>query len=127
LYHYFSPTVKADILQGSFKFLENILGTHTFLVVLFGDFNIPSFDWKYGLSESNCHYYSKQKRDVICASTCALGLSQCNGSEVGTNFFVSYNCHGLDKSPLPNQSPGICKLQRCQATTANKICRTEWY
>jgi hypothetical protein len=41
-----------------------------------GDFNTPLFDWKRGLSQANCHYYSKLKGDAIFTSTCLLDLRQ---------------------------------------------------
>jgi hypothetical protein len=41
-----------------------------------GDFNTPRFDWKRGLSQANCHHYSKLKGDAICTSTCLLDLRQ---------------------------------------------------
>jgi hypothetical protein len=41
-----------------------------------GDFNTPRFDWKRGVSQANCHYYSKLKGDAIYTSTCRLDLRQ---------------------------------------------------
>jgi hypothetical protein len=51
-----------------------------------GDFNIPNYDWKHGLSTNNCHYYSKQEGDAIKASACVLGPGQRNAAEIGRNL-----------------------------------------
>jgi hypothetical protein len=69
-----------------------------------GDFNTPHFDWKDGLSQDNCHYYSKLKEDVIYTSSCLFDLRQridaigssslldlafTNFNELNINFFDS--------------------------------------
>jgi hypothetical protein len=41
-----------------------------------GDFNTPRFDCKRGLSQPNCHYYSKLKGEATYTSTCLLDLRQ---------------------------------------------------
>jgi hypothetical protein len=71
-----------------------------------GDFNTPCFDWKRGLSQANCYYYSKLKGESIYTSTCLLDLRQCidavgcsslldlaftNFSELNINFIDSGN------------------------------------
>jgi hypothetical protein len=37
-------------------------------------FNVPLFDWKFGLFRATSHYYSKLKDETIFSSTCLLGL-----------------------------------------------------
>jgi hypothetical protein len=41
-----------------------------------GDFNTPGSDWKCGLPQQNCHYYSKLKGEAIHTSTYLLVLTQ---------------------------------------------------
>jgi hypothetical protein len=62
--HYFLPDTKPEIITNYFSFLENNLDTQNFRVILTGDFN-TRFDWKRGLSQANCHYYSKLTGDAI--------------------------------------------------------------
>jgi hypothetical protein len=72
-----SPLIlNLKLLLITFAFLENNLDTQNFRVILMGDFNSPRFDWKRGLSQANCHYYSKLKGDAIYTSTCLLDLRQ---------------------------------------------------
>jgi hypothetical protein len=72
--HYFPPDTEHEIIINCYRFLENNLETQNFRVILVGDFNTPRFDWKRGLSQANCHYYSKLKGDAIYTSTCLLDL-----------------------------------------------------
>jgi hypothetical protein len=55
--HYFPPDTKPQIIANYFRFLENKLDTHNFRVIIVGDFNTPGFDWKFGLTLPNSHYY----------------------------------------------------------------------
>jgi hypothetical protein len=41
-----------------FNFLENILDILNYCGILLEDFNIPGFDWNYGLPSPNCHFYT---------------------------------------------------------------------
>jgi hypothetical protein len=73
---YFPPDTKPEIITNYVRFLENNLDTQNFRVILMGDFNTSRFDWKRGLSQANCHYYSKLKGEAIYTSTCLLDLRQ---------------------------------------------------
>jgi hypothetical protein len=84
--HYFSPDMKVDIVKNYSNFLENILDTLNYCVLLLGDFNVPRFGWKYGLPSPNCHFYTKLKGDMIHSATCFLGLNQHNYPDSGSNF-----------------------------------------
>jgi hypothetical protein len=68
--HYFLPDIKPEVIANYVRFLENNLDTQNFHV----NFNIPRFDWKRGISQANCHYYSKLKGNAIYTSTCLLDL-----------------------------------------------------
>jgi hypothetical protein len=84
--HHFAPNVKVDIIKNYFNFLENILDTLYYRVLLLGDFNVPGFDSNSGLPSLNCHFYTRLKGDVIHSATCFLGLSQHNYSDSGSNL-----------------------------------------
>jgi hypothetical protein len=55
---------------------------------MIGHFNTPDFDWNYGFSVSDCHYYSKLKYDVIYISTCLLNLHEGLDAAGSSNFFI---------------------------------------
>jgi hypothetical protein len=74
--HYFSPDTKPEVITNYFRFLETNLDSQHFRVFPMGDFNTPRFDWMRGLSQANCHYYSKLRGDTIYTSTCLLDLTQ---------------------------------------------------
>jgi hypothetical protein len=62
--NYFPPDTKPEVITNYFRFLENNLYTQNFRDILMGDFNTPRFNWKRGLSQANCHYYSKLKGEA---------------------------------------------------------------
>jgi len=66
-----------DTLEQYFSYSWNILDTYNFLVLL-GDFDVPDFYWKIGLSSISSYYYSKLKGENIYSSTGLLVLSQHN-------------------------------------------------
>jgi hypothetical protein len=80
--HYFSPDVKVDTIKNYFSFLEKILDTFNYRVLLLGDFN--GFDWNSGLPSH--HFYTKLKGDAIHSATCFLDLNQHNYSDSSSNL-----------------------------------------
>jgi hypothetical protein len=84
--HYFAPDIKVDIINNYFYFLEKSLDILNYRVLLFGDFNVPSFDWNNGSPSPNCHFYTKLKEDVIHSAISYLGLNQHNYSVSGLNL-----------------------------------------
>jgi hypothetical protein len=106
--HYFPPDTKPEIIANYFRFLENKIDTHNFRVIVVGDFITPGFDWKFGLSLPNSHYYSKLKRDAIYTSTCLLNLNQCIDNVGSSNLFVLIfsNLSDLGITPV---DPGLLK------------------
>jgi hypothetical protein len=99
--HYFPPDTSVDTIKQYFCSLD----TYNFQVLV-GDFNVPGFDWKLGLSSSSSYYYIKLKGEAIYTSTCLLSLSQHNYSSNNGNlldlifsnvadFSVNYGVHSL--------------------------------
>jgi hypothetical protein len=84
--HYFSPDLTPDITCEYFSHLENKLDMTNYCVILLGDFNVPSFDWKSGLPRENCQFYSKLRGDAIYTSTCFLGVEQCVDADYSSNM-----------------------------------------
>jgi hypothetical protein len=76
--HYFPPNMDNKVIENYFNSLENKLNTQNFRVILLGDFNVPGYDWVYGLPHANTHYYTKLRGEVIQNSASFLGLSQNN-------------------------------------------------
>jgi hypothetical protein len=70
--HYFAPDIKVDIINNYFNFLENLLDTLNYWVLLLGDFNVPGFDWNNGSPSTNCHFFTKLKGDVIHSAIVTL-------------------------------------------------------
>lgn len=112
--------ITADTLKWYFGYLEYVLDNHNFRVHP-GDFIIPLFDWKLGLSAAISQYCSKLKGEAIFSSMCLLGFSQhnysCNSGnllDLGfTNFTdVSVNCdiHVL-VSPDTYHPPFVTEVQ----------------
>jgi hypothetical protein len=91
-----------------FRFLEDSLDTHNFLVIMVGDFNAPGFDWKNGLSLPNSHYYSKLKGDAIYTSTCLLNLIQCIDT-VGSSNLLDLICSNLSDLCITPVDRGLIK------------------
>jgi hypothetical protein len=86
--NYFAPGSTADTLKRYFGYLGHVQTTHNFGVFRLGDFNVPLFECKLGLSPAISQYYNKLKGEAISSSICLLGLSQCN--------YSSNNGHLLD-------------------------------
>jgi hypothetical protein len=84
--HYFAPHTSVDTIKQYFCSLENVLNTYNFRVLVVGDFNVPGFDWKLGLSSSSSYSYIKLKGEAIYTSTYLLGLSQHNYSRNNGNL-----------------------------------------
>jgi hypothetical protein len=104
--HYFAPDTSVDTIKRYFCSLEYILDTYNFRVLLVGNFNVPGFDWKLGLSSSSSYYYIILKGEAKYTSTCLLELSQHNYSRkngnlldlifsVVTDFSVNYDVRSL--------------------------------
>jgi hypothetical protein len=104
--HYFAPDTSVDTIKQYFCSLGNVLDIYNFRVLVVGDFNVPGFDWKLGLSSSNSYYYIKLKGEAIYTSTCLLGLFQYNYSRNNgnlldlifsnvTDFSINYDVHCL--------------------------------
>jgi hypothetical protein len=83
--HCFVHGTTADTLKWYFVYLEYVLDNHNFRVHL-GDFLIPLFNWKLGLSPAISHYFNKLKGEAIFSSMCLLGLSQHNYSRNSGNL-----------------------------------------
>jgi hypothetical protein len=62
-YRYFAPDTNADTLTRYFGCLEHVFDAHNFRVLL-GDFIVPLFDWKLGLSPAFSDYYNKLKGEA---------------------------------------------------------------
>jgi hypothetical protein len=52
---YFAPDTTTDTLKRYFGYLEYVLNTHNFRVLLLGDFNLPLFKGKLELSPAISH------------------------------------------------------------------------
>jgi hypothetical protein len=76
--YYFSPDIKVDIINNYFNFLENLLDTLNYRVLLLGDFNVPGFDRNNASPSPNCHFYTKLKGNVINSAIFYLGLNEHN-------------------------------------------------
>ena len=96
------------------------MDNHNFRVHL-GDFIIPLFNWKLGLSAAVSQYCSKLKGEAIFTSMCLLGLSQHNYSHNSgnlldlvfynfTNVSVNYDIHVL-VSPDTYHLPFVTEVQ----------------
>jgi hypothetical protein len=99
--HYLALDTKVDIIKNYFNFSEKILDTSNYRVILLGDFNVPGFDWNYGLLSPNCHFYTKLKGDMIHSAICFLGLNQHNYPDSGSNllgFFIFFPPNFADHS-----------------------------
>jgi len=83
--HCFVCGTTADTLKWYFGYLEYVLDNHKFHVRL-GDFIVPLFDWKLGLSPAISHYCNKLKGEAIFSSMCLHGLSQHNFSRNRCNL-----------------------------------------
>jgi hypothetical protein len=66
------------LLSQTFTFLENMLDTLNYHVILIWNFNVPGFDWNYSLPFCNSHHYIKEKGDVILSAICFLRLNEHN-------------------------------------------------
>jgi hypothetical protein len=64
------------LIDNYFRFLENKLDAHNFRVIMVGNFNTPGFDWKYGMSLPNSHYYSKLREMRFTPPRVFLTLSR---------------------------------------------------
>jgi hypothetical protein len=86
-----------------------------------GDFNIPNFDWKRGLSLPNSHYYSKLKVDAIYTSTCLLDLSHCIDTVGSSNLLglIFSNLRDLGITPV---DPGLIKTDNYNPPLIINIC-----
>jgi hypothetical protein len=104
--HYFEPDTSVDTIKQYFCSSENTLNTYHFRVLVVGDFNVPGFDWKLGLSSSSSYCYIKLKDEAIYTSTSLFGLSQhnysCNNGNMldiifssVTDFSVNYDVHSV--------------------------------
>jgi hypothetical protein len=73
---------------------------------LFGDLNIPGFDWKYSLPSGNCHFCTKLTGGVIHSITCFLGLNQHNYPDSGCNLldldFLNFADLSFDHAEIIN-------------------------
>jgi hypothetical protein len=118
--HCFVRGTTADTLKWYFGYREFVLDNHSFCVHL-GDFIIPLFDWKLGLSPAISHYCSKLKGEAILSSLCLVGLSQHNYSRNSGNLLdlvfssftdvsVNYDVHLL-VSPDTYHPPFVTELQ----------------
>jgi hypothetical protein len=65
---------------------------------LLGDFNVPGFDWNYGLPSQNYHSYTKFKGDRIHFVTCFLGLNQHSYPENDRNLLDLVSSNFADLS-----------------------------
>jgi hypothetical protein len=74
------------LIANYFLFLENKLDTHNFRAIMVGDINTSGFDWIYGMSLPNSHYYSKFKGDEIYTYMCLPNLSQSIDSASSSNL-----------------------------------------
>jgi hypothetical protein len=63
--HYVPPNMDNKVIENYFNSLENKLNAQSFRVLLFGDFNVPGYDWVSGLHHANTHYYTKHRGEVI--------------------------------------------------------------
>jgi hypothetical protein len=68
----------ADTIRRYFGYLDHVLNTHNFSVILLEYFNLPLFDWKRGIPYTISHYNNKLKGEAIFSSTWLLGLYQHN-------------------------------------------------
>jgi hypothetical protein len=86
-----------------FVYIQQVLHTQN-CRVLMGDFKVPLFDYKLGLSSAISHYYNKLNGEAIFSSRCLLGLSQHNyprnsGNLLNLEFSnftylsINYNVH----------------------------------
>jgi hypothetical protein len=55
-------------------------------VNLLGDFNVPGYDWVNGFPQTNLHYYTKIRGEIVHNATCCLGLQQENFAVNSTNL-----------------------------------------
>jgi hypothetical protein len=78
--HYFAPDCDVKIIENYLNLLEQNLNTHQYRVIILGDFNVSKYDWLNGTSLSNCYHYNKIKGNLICVTSCFLGLNQHNNS-----------------------------------------------
>jgi hypothetical protein len=119
--HYFPLDTKPENIVSYFRFLENILDTHYFHVIMVGDFNVPGFDWKSGLSLPNSHYYSELKGDAIYTSTCLLNLNQCIETAGSSNLLdlIFSNLSGFSADPV---DPGLIKPDNYHPRLIINIC-----
>jgi hypothetical protein len=102
------PDAKPENIANFFRFLENCLETHNFLVIMVGDFNVPGFDWKSGMFLRNSHYYSKLKGDAIYTSTCLPNLNQ-RIDTVGSSNLLDLIFSNLSDLRITPVDPGLIK------------------
>jgi hypothetical protein len=102
--HYFPPNMDNKVIENYFNSFQNKPNAQSFRVVLFGDFNVPGYDWVSGLPHANTHYYTKLRGKVIQNAACFLGLSQHNLTTQSNNLihFVFANF-----SDVPLSTPSI--------------------
>lgn len=73
-YRYFASDTTVDTHTRYFACLEHVFEAHNFRVLL-GDFIVPLFDWKLGLSPAVSHCYNKlQGKTVFPPPVCATCL-----------------------------------------------------
>ena len=73
----FAPDTNVGALKQYFGYLEHVLDTSNFRVLL-EDFDVPLIDWKIGLSPAISHYCNKLTGEPTFSATRLLGLSRNN-------------------------------------------------
>lgn len=74
---YFPPTISTELVSSYVDFLTEVIDLSAYKVILTGDYNIPEFNWDFGVSENN-NSYIRRKSEIIYSLFCNLNLVQHN-------------------------------------------------
>jgi len=85
----FASDTTVGTLKQCFGYLQHVLDTNNFRVLLLGNFHVPLIDWKTALSPAISHYYNKLTGEPTFSATRLLSLSQQNYFRL-TPYFITF-------------------------------------